>query len=294
MSVRHSMQLNEPSNSNYNIFNAPIKFGKKIVSFSCQTVVKVADAGAKIKSDTGATFRSFRFTRYALLPWESKSPSVSNLRSQLLIADKVINCFMFIGDIDYFVNRRFIKEGEPINKLHLIGSSIMAAVDLGSVCSWLNDLKILELGKIAAEMGKVPVLRTVALVSLGTYLSGGAVVALTFLLVDSTNKFDRAYNQDQRIKSAIDIASRIVAISLITFGLSGGTALVVLVPLGVLSATLGLSSFLYGEYHKPQLAEKQPQPGYEAPLSRQLFNKAAKPFFAQPRVQRSMVALANS
>lgn len=259
-------------------FKNTIKFGNRVVYHTGHTISLIVDAAAKMKDNTGATFRSFRFTRYALLPLEGKDPSISNLRSQLIIADKVINCFLFIGDIDYFVNRRFIKEGEPINVFVLIGTSFITAVDFGSLLSWLNDLKIIDLGRVSMAMGKVPVFRTMALVNLSTYLGVGSLIAVGFFLADAVNRFDNACNKDQRIKAMIDIAGRIVGISLIIFTLSGGTAVPALVILGTMSAALGIAGFLYGEYHKAELADKERKPGYEIRLSQRIAQSVAKIF----------------
>lgn len=240
------------------LFSDAKEMGKSAVKNTYGAVSLTVDAAAKIKSDSGATLKVFRFGRYALLGLQqfSKNISIVNLRSQLVVADKVIDCFSLIGDIDYFVNRRFKKEGEPINKLMLIGNIFITAVDLGSVASWLNDLKILDLGRISLAMGKVPVLKIVTTASLGTCLGVGAIIGVGFFTADAVRRAIYAENKEQRTKAMIDIATNTAKIALITFTLSGGTNVPTLVVLGTLSAGLGIAGFLYGQYHKEALEAK--------------------------------------
>lgn len=229
---------------------------KAIGSNSYKVVALGVDAASKIKNNSAAALKVFRCGRYILLGAQELKGRVSviNLRNQLVIADKVLDVFLFIGDIDYFVNGRFKKDGEPINKLTLMGNIFISAVDFAGVCTWLDSLKILDLASVASSMGKIPVLKILTTVNLGTYIGVTALIGVGFFTADAVKRAVNAENKEQRVKALIDLATLTTKAALVTFTLSGGTNIPALVVLGTLSSGLGIAAFLYGEYNSEALS----------------------------------------
>jgi hypothetical protein len=236
------------------------RIGISITRKAYQAISSSVDALDKIKNDTSSTLKLCRFSRYVLIGLEHNHQSINiiNLRSKFEISRNVLDSFLFIGDLDYWINSRYKKEGEPINKMSLLGNAVFTAVDFGSVLSWLNNLKILDLGGIANAIGKVPILKIITNTSLSTYLGLGAVIGITFFAADALKRTVNAQNKEQRIKAFIDVTGCVTRIALVTFTLSGGTNVPTLVALGILSGGMGLGAFLYSEYHKEALKTVKP------------------------------------
>ncbi len=158
------------------------------------------------------------------------------------------------------------------NACKLAGSALLLSADIGGVVLFLDDIKVLELGRIAMNIGRSPVTQQAVKTALGTVVKSIVGVAFAFFAVDAAIHLATAKNKTQRIKSLLELAWCVSEVALKAFTLFApaiftAVGLAAAVPvasiagpiaLGLIAAGLGLAAFIYTYTHKKEL-EAEPK-----------------------------------
>lgn len=223
-------------------------------------VVKVFDGLGKIREDGSAFVKAFKIVDFAalgIIALGSQMIGLPILKLKASIALNVADCFQFFGDIDYFVKGNYKNDRGSVNKLSLVGNILVTLADFGGVVLWLNELKIIQLAKWGASLGKQAIFSPLVRFGLTRILGVVGGAGFVFLGADAVYRMATAKNKYQFGKACFDLAWSVSEIALRVFILAGCTNVPGLVTLGILAAGTGIAAFLYGYYYKKQLEAKE-------------------------------------
>jgi hypothetical protein len=236
-------------------------YNNKIALFVTNIPTKILDASTKIKSNSDELNRFLKIGSYTLLLGiqriRDSSSILTPLKTRIDVIENVIGTFQIAADFNFLVNQKYKNKDGSIDPLKLFGGISFFTADVGGACMWLNELKILDLAKCTSSIGRIPVFGKITRVGLGTAVNGVAALGYLFFGMEALNRLRKAENGTQRNQAMIDATWCASGIALKTFVLAGCTNMYGFVALGILSASLGLTSFLYGQYHAVPVAPSQ-------------------------------------
>lgn len=220
----------------------------------------------ELKDKTEGTYEVLKFSNYVLTGLEACLGAVKPITLSLIHVTGGISIIEFFGDaIDaacYWINGTFIADLKAGRVCDFLGVFTITFVTIGSTILFLAELGFCTLDKITMTIGKIPVVGAVASIGLAPFLCFGAGIAYLFWAGGSIQQIVVAKNVHQRVKSSIDLVSRIIKAALSVFV---GVSLVVpmapvvtvpiIVSLGLIATGLGVTSFLYKYYNKNSFKE---------------------------------------
>lgn len=133
-------------------------------------------------------------------------------------------------------------------KYAMIGArAALLATDVSGTALTLGGFGILKLDAIAEKIGRIPVLGIITKLPLLTFCRGAVTVAYSLLGVNAFQNLVQGWNNNkEKVTHAIlKLAHCVSEVGLKVILLAGVTATAVVAPLGILAATLGITSFLY-------------------------------------------------
>ena len=140
--------------------------------------------------------------------------------------------------------------GEDFQKKRIanfLGRVAFIIVNIGSAVLGLADFGLLNLGKMAAAMGKIPILKLVVKLSLETTVRNVLTLGYALCAIDAIQRLFVEDAFTEKIQACLDLLSCIGELALKAFVIFGFANPIVLIVLGFGAAAMGLASFLYRE-----------------------------------------------
>jgi len=246
--------------------------------------VKVSAAATKVKEAVGTVFkglagvisepcelgRMLRFIGYGLLGLghATGQPNFMNtLQDRTGHADGILDSTYILGDFSYWLGGGVRKDvtdedgkfrGDKI--CSPLGRVAFTVGNIGGVGLLLDSVGLINLGKWAESIGKIPFLGFITKVSLVTVVRAAVGIAYTFFAVDSIMKMIDLKNENsdkKRIHAGFKLLHCIAEVAFKIVVLAGGTAISTIAPLGMLAAGTGVLSYLYHIYNKEAIMKKK-------------------------------------
>lgn len=143
--------------------------------------------------------------------------------------------------IEYFVHRA--KEDGPAG---IIGSILNFFSDVCSAFQWFGNLKIIDLGKIAAAIGRVPVIGFLAKLSLGLISGVLFGVGNFFFAIDAVIKLAKGnLSRSEEIAAWMDLASSVLQVAFMILTLVGCTIVPLLITVVVAAGVFTTFGFCF-------------------------------------------------
>lgn len=228
--------------------------------------VKVARSLAKLADEPCEFARIFRlFINIVLLGSYAtgKENMLTNFQAKAGDAAMMADTYLLLGDIGYWGQAavkgskiekdkedkasQFAKDLRD-KKYAMIGAkAAFVPTNISGTMLTLGGFGILKLDSIAEKIGKIPVLGLVTKIPLLTFCRVAVTTAYAFLGANAVQNLRDAWgnNQQKVTHSIMKLAHCVSEIALKVICLAGVVTLGVIAPLGILAATLGISSFLY-------------------------------------------------
>lgn len=226
---------------------------------------------AKMKDDSNTLAKLLKLSGFVILGvhYTLKGPSLSALKSRVSNAESLIDTFQIFGDIKYLVTGSAAKDWNRTDynaKIKVFSSLGFFGVNTGGFFMWLDDLKVVDLGKWASSLGKCQVFRPLVNIGLGNIVRAGVGFSfglmgidaiLRLKTVDSNHEEGSVYINQALIDLGWAVAEIAFSIFMLTSGMSLGMAV-----FGGIALTMGCWSFVHRQLHEDVL--DAPIPGIVA------------------------------
>lgn len=156
----------------------------------------------------------------------------------------VIDCMQIFDSVGYFIGDR-VKEDSWFG---VVGNGVMCVGTVGSIISFMDELKVVDLSAIAQALGSIPVLGAVFRVGIAFEQVVTSVFIIGFALfgADAIGKLvDDEETPLQKRQAWIDLAWNVAEIGAAVFFICAGTQIIGMVVLGTIASALGLVAFLH-------------------------------------------------
>lgn len=229
-----------------------IDCGSKVAA----TSAKVVNTTAKMCSSVGGVYDETGVGGYPFITFFKNFPLFIDLVRgySTLSSRKVAKTF---ADVDSFLNASRIQESVHAvasgavkkdwnngKKEKAFATVMFGGVNFCSTIGWLDDMKLVNLGKIAEKVGK-GVLSFVKKIALDTTLFTFLVAGLLSALVDAAKRFA---HQEDRTAIKLEVAQLVSDIVRYSIALFRAPLQPVAITLGTLSGALGIWATFRKEY----------------------------------------------
>lgn len=231
----------------HNVASGIKKTGQRISLYSRKVVAYVT----ALKNDSNSLVSLIRvsgyiFTGYNFARGRFTDPNRSNILTQ---SSDMIETAQIFSDIDYLLNRKYKNDG----KWAIAGNVSLFFSDICGVFLWLNELTVIQLAKISNALGKVPVLKVLAKVTLINVVKCTYTAGYALLGFDAIYRLVHEKETIKKRQAALDLASCTAEVAFGIFLLSGGTSVPLYISFGIVAAGLGFAAFL----HKFEFPDKK-------------------------------------
>lgn len=220
-----------------------------------------------IKLDADAFCKVFRGLGYGFIVLKECGVEVlQKLNTRAADVVNLIDAVQIFSDIQYFATLQFLDDSIP----QVIGRTCLAAADVGGVLLWAEELGFGP-SRIAAAIGSVRCFSFITLIPLGHIVTGFTGVGFFFMGADAAWRLYQTVGKTteedpnlsvKRIKAALDLTwcgleviGKITVLVTAVFITTAYAPLIIGV-LGVISAGVGLTAFVYGFYNHDRINSK--------------------------------------
>ncbi len=252
----------------------------RIVKIAKQCIEEFLAMVDKIKNDpnsNGRVLKLFTYMIHGIQAYRGRPDFQATAESRLGTVINVID-LVCLGSDSYALYKspwKDIKDPKKAPKviLNIACTALFVAADAIGAALWLDSLKIIDLAKISASLGRVPVLGTIVKVGFGTMVNGLVAGAFGFMGIESCIKLSEANAElkkaekgtdahksarAKQIQSIIEIAWSVAEIAKCAFIIAGLASvatfgIIGLLSLSAIAAALGLATFIHYERNKKEI-----------------------------------------
>lgn len=228
-----------------------------IVKKGCHAITQLfgqmVDIAARVTGSAEGLQKAVQFTAFAVMANQIYSGSVGDCGTKVCDSMNKVDSFIDLTgicrDLPAFLNGSAQEDIAKGHKFAFMSKVSLFLADIGSIGLWLGEVGVINLGKCAASIGRLPIFSLVQKISLLAFTRTVAMFGFGFLGI---NALIRLGNGENVTTHLLTLTQCVAEVALKTFLIAGCVNPVTHVALGLVAAGFGLASFIYGEYHPAQ------------------------------------------
>lgn len=190
---------------------------------------------------------------FALVEKINKSPGeFQKLKGVIRSSVGCIDVLQIAADIDYGLKAKFQQDG----KFAVLGRLAMFAAHTGEALLWFSQIGFINLNKIAASLGNIPIFTKTIQISLGYATARVFGIAYALFAIDALDRLIKPGNIFQKTIAKLELLANATEVLLDLMLVAGVVNVVSLGVMAGICVSSGIGVLLYKEKYKVGLALK--------------------------------------